>query len=149
MSLNGPSPTRLSPPQPGSGVASESPLRIEICLLDADAPRVRTIELPAPACVAQAIEACPELISPAQVRALAELDALSAADWAAADLTLSIFGQRARLNDPLHDHDRIELLPGLRVDPKVARARRAEHRRRTQGERRWARDRALPRGEPV
>jgi hypothetical protein len=42
---------------------------------------------------------------------------------------------------PLHDGDRIELLPPLTVDPKVARQRRAEHRRRERGERRWAPDR--------
>jgi putative ubiquitin-RnfH superfamily antitoxin RatB of RatAB toxin-antitoxin module len=45
------------------------------------------------------------------------------------------------MSDLLHEHDRIELLPGLRVDPKIARQRRAEHRRREKGERRWAPDR--------
>jgi putative ubiquitin-RnfH superfamily antitoxin RatB of RatAB toxin-antitoxin module len=127
----------------------EGRIRIEVCLLDADAPRIHALELDAPARVAQALQACPDLISAAQMQALADLDEVSAAIWAQAPLTLSIFGQRARTTDVLQADDRIELLPGLRVDPKLARARRAEHRRRAQGERRWARDRAAPRSESV
>ena len=128
---------------------SEGRIRIEVCQLDADAPRIQAIELCAPARLVQALQACPDLISAAQIQALADLDEVSAALWAQAPLTLSVFGQRVRTTDVLHANDRIELLPGLRVDPKLARARRAEHRRRAQGERRWARDRAIPRGESV
>jgi putative ubiquitin-RnfH superfamily antitoxin RatB of RatAB toxin-antitoxin module len=56
-------------------------------------------------------------------------------------LSVAVFGRPVGPDDPLHDHDRVELLPPLRVDPKVARQRRAEHRRRESGERRWAPDR--------
>lgn len=59
-------------------------------------------------------------------------------------LAIAVFGSIAAPHDPLHDHDRIELLPPLSVDPKVARQRRAEHRRRVSGERRWAPDREQP-----
>jgi putative ubiquitin-RnfH superfamily antitoxin RatB of RatAB toxin-antitoxin module len=54
---------------------------------------------------------------------------------------LAIFGQRRRDDEPVFDHDRLEFLPPLRVDPKVARQRRADHRRRTQAHDRWAPDR--------
>lgn len=59
-------------------------------------------------------------------------------------LGVAVHGRLASPGDRLHDHDRIELLPALTVDPKVARARRAEHRRRQTGERRWAPDRERP-----
>jgi putative ubiquitin-RnfH superfamily antitoxin RatB of RatAB toxin-antitoxin module len=59
-------------------------------------------------------------------------------------LGIAVHGRLAAPGDRLHDHDRIELLPALTVDPKVARARRAEHRRRQTGERRWAPDRERP-----
>ena len=59
-------------------------------------------------------------------------------------LGVAVFGRLARPDDPVHDHDRIELLPALTVDPKLARQRRAEHRRRETGERRWAPDRERP-----
>lgn len=122
---------------------------VEISRLDGDRTSLRSIELTTPARVVDALRACPDLVSEAQVQALEAIDTVSAAIWAQAPWTLSVFGQRARTTDPLHAHDRIELLPGLRVDPKLARARRAEHRRRAQGERRWARDRAVPRTESV
>jgi putative ubiquitin-RnfH superfamily antitoxin RatB of RatAB toxin-antitoxin module len=63
-------------------------------------------------------------------------------------LAVAVFGRRVPPGEPLHDGDRIELLPPLRVDPMVARRRRAEHRRRETGERRWARDRELPARPP-
>jgi putative ubiquitin-RnfH superfamily antitoxin RatB of RatAB toxin-antitoxin module len=59
-------------------------------------------------------------------------------------LGIAVFGRLARPDDPVHDHDRIELLPPLTVDPKLARQRRAEHRRRENGERRWTPDRERP-----
>lgn len=57
------------------------------------------------------------------------------------DLVVALHGRRVGPDEPLHDGDRIELLPPLTVDPKLARQRRAEHRRRERGERRWAPDR--------
>lgn len=116
-------------------------IRVEICRLSDDRPLRQWVVLPKSAVVAHALGACPELISPAEAADLHALDEVGAAQWAGAALTASVYGQRARTTDPLLDQDRVELLPGLRVDPKVARQRRAEHRRREQGERRWDRDR--------
>jgi putative ubiquitin-RnfH superfamily antitoxin RatB of RatAB toxin-antitoxin module len=59
-------------------------------------------------------------------------------------VSIAVFGRLAAPGDRVHAHDRIEVLPPLTVDPKVARQRRAEHRRLQTGERRWARDRELP-----
>jgi putative ubiquitin-RnfH superfamily antitoxin RatB of RatAB toxin-antitoxin module len=59
-------------------------------------------------------------------------------------LEVAVLGRLASPDDPVRAHDRIELLPPLTVDPKVARQRRAEHRRRLSGERRWAPDRERP-----
>lgn len=56
---------------------------------------------------------------------------------------VAVYGRRVGLGEPLFDHDRVELLAPVVVDPKVARQRRAEHRRQERGERRWARDRAV------
>jgi putative ubiquitin-RnfH superfamily antitoxin RatB of RatAB toxin-antitoxin module len=44
----------------------------------------------------------------------------------------SVFGKKRELTDRAGVGDRIELLPGLQVDPKIARRRRAAHRLRTQ-----------------
>jgi putative ubiquitin-RnfH superfamily antitoxin RatB of RatAB toxin-antitoxin module len=62
------------------------------------------------------------------------------------DLSVAVFGRRCSPADRLHEGDRVELLPPLTVDPKVARQRRAEHRRRLAGERRWTPDRERPIG---
>jgi putative ubiquitin-RnfH superfamily antitoxin RatB of RatAB toxin-antitoxin module len=61
---------------------------------------------------------------------------------------VAVHGRAVGPQDRLHAHDRIELLPPLTVDPKVARQRRADHRRRLAGERRWTpdRERTVPRG---
>jgi putative ubiquitin-RnfH superfamily antitoxin RatB of RatAB toxin-antitoxin module len=59
-------------------------------------------------------------------------------------LAIAVLGRPVAPGDRLYDHDRIELLPPLTVDPKVARQRRAEHRRKISGERRWAPDRERP-----
>ncbi len=78
------------------------PLQQEVCV----------VEVPAGTIVAQAI-------------------ALSS--FAQRDLsnhTVAIFGRPATLDTPLQDHDRIEILRPLRVDPKVARRRRQSHKQR-------------------
>jgi putative ubiquitin-RnfH superfamily antitoxin RatB of RatAB toxin-antitoxin module len=36
-------------------------------------------------------------------------------------LTLAVWGRKAVLEQPLHDLDRVEIVRGLKVDPKVAR----------------------------
>ncbi|MBL0946470.1 MAG: RnfH family protein [Hydrogenophaga sp.] len=56
-------------------------------------------------------------------------DALRAAGWherfAAVDgLSLAVWGRRCAGGQPLREGDRVELLRGLRVDPKVARRER-------------------------
>lgn len=48
---------------------------------------------------------------------------------ACGELQTAIFGERCEPGAMLHPGDRIELLAGLSVDPKVARQRRAENRR--------------------
>ncbi len=45
-------------------------------------------------------------------------------------LAASVFGQARRPDEPLFEGDRIELVEGLRIDPKLARQRRVEVRRR-------------------
>jgi putative ubiquitin-RnfH superfamily antitoxin RatB of RatAB toxin-antitoxin module len=44
-------------------------------------------------------------------------------------LTAAVYGQNRLPGDALTDGDRIELLEGLRVDPKIARQRRVAVRR--------------------
>jgi len=63
--------------------------------------------------------------------------------WEGDLIGVACFGRRVALTDLLHDGDRIELLPKVIVDPKIARQRRADHRRRLAGERRWTPDRAV------
>lgn len=57
-------------------------------------------------------------------------DALAASGWAPLDDVAghAIHGQRASLDTPLRDGDRLELLRALTLDPKEARRRRAEAR---------------------
>ena len=41
-----------------------------------------------------------------------------------AQATVGVWGRKASLNQPLRDHDRVEIYRPLRVDPKVARRER-------------------------
>jgi putative ubiquitin-RnfH superfamily antitoxin RatB of RatAB toxin-antitoxin module len=66
-------------------------------------------------------------------------DALAAIDLpalreglTAGRLVAAVFGELKPPTAPLFPGDRVELLEGLQVDPKLARRRRAEVRRRTQ-----------------
>ena len=43
-------------------------------------------------------------------------------------LSIGIFGKHLPLHHLLEDHDRVEIYAPLRVDPKIARRRRAAHR---------------------
>ena len=111
-------------------------LSIELCWIGADPPVRESVWVPQGATVGDAL-----------LRStLLDRMGVSGADLAASletrDLTVAVYGRRVALGASLTEHDRIELLPALRVDPKRARARRAEHRRRQKGERRWAPDRA-------
>jgi putative ubiquitin-RnfH superfamily antitoxin RatB of RatAB toxin-antitoxin module len=115
-------------------------LPIELVWIGADPPLRVFLRMPADSRVAQAIAASGIM---AQIRESApappQRDPLDG-------VSIAVFGRPARPDDPLHAYDRIELLPPLKVDPKVARQRRADHRRRLAGERRWAPDRQTPRG---
>lgn len=52
---------------------------------------------------------------------------------------LAIFGRRVGVDEPLQPGDRIEVLPPLQVDPKLARQRRAEISRQAREDARSAR----------
>jgi putative ubiquitin-RnfH superfamily antitoxin RatB of RatAB toxin-antitoxin module len=62
---------------------------------------------------------------------LLEMPAVKAAlpEWIAAPFGLAVFGRHRQPGEIVAEGDRIELLPPLRVDPKLARLRRAAKRR--------------------
>jgi putative ubiquitin-RnfH superfamily antitoxin RatB of RatAB toxin-antitoxin module len=119
-------------------MADADALSVEVVWIGAEPPVRVPLALPAGATVADALAASgvAARIAAAGVGPVGQgpLD----------DVAVAVFGRRAGPADRLHDGDRIELLPPLTVDPKVARQRRAEHRRRISGERRWAPDRERP-----
>jgi putative ubiquitin-RnfH superfamily antitoxin RatB of RatAB toxin-antitoxin module len=47
------------------------------------------------------------------------------------ELRIGVFGKHLPLHHLLHDQDRVEIYAPLRVDPKIARRRRAAHREKT------------------
>jgi hypothetical protein len=110
-------------------------LSVELVWIGVDPPLRIALELPPGTTVAGAIDAS------GIVARIAASGRVPAGRGPLGDLGIAVHGRLAAPQDPLHDHDRIELLPPLTVDPKVARQRRAEHRRRMTGERRWAPDR--------
>jgi len=117
-------------------------LSIEVVWIGVDPPLRVALDVDAGSTVAQALAASgmAQLIRDRSVSA--PLDA-SGLPWESDSLGVACFGRRVSLTDPLHEGDRIELLPRVIVDPKIARQRRADHRRRLAGERRWTPDRAL------
>ncbi|MEI7443702.1 MAG: RnfH family protein [Burkholderiales bacterium] len=117
-------------------MAEAGPLSVEVCWIGVEPPLRVPVTVPAGSTVAQALAA-----SGVAAR-IAASGRVPAGQGPLDALTVAVLGRRAGPDDRLHDHDRIELLPPLTVDPKVARQRRAEHRRRESGERRWAPDRA-------
>jgi putative ubiquitin-RnfH superfamily antitoxin RatB of RatAB toxin-antitoxin module len=48
-----------------------------------------------------------------------------------ASISVGIFGKHYPNHQLLQDHDRVEIYAPLRVDPKIARRRRAAHREKT------------------
>ena len=121
---------------------AEGTLPIELVWIGVEPPLRLALRVPAGTTVAQAL-------------ALSGISAIMAASGCAPagegpldGLAVAVHGRAAAPHDRLHEHDRIELLPPLTVDPKVARQRRADHRRRLAGERRWTpdRERTVPRG---
>jgi putative ubiquitin-RnfH superfamily antitoxin RatB of RatAB toxin-antitoxin module len=117
-------------------------LSIEVVWIGVDPPLRIALDVASGTTVAQALAASgmAQLIRDRSVNGLPDA---SDAPWEADALGVACFGRRVALTDPLHDGDRIELLPRVIVDPKVARQRRADHRRRLAGERRWTPDRAV------
>ena len=62
-------------------------------------------------------------------------EAVTAAGWNddAEAVAYAVFGQRVEQGTALHDGDRVELLRPLLADPKEARRRRVEERRKLPG----------------
>ncbi|MCC7414458.1 MAG: RnfH family protein [Gammaproteobacteria bacterium] len=93
---------------------------MEVVWVDADqSVACRTLALPRGSRVADALVALRADESAAEVcRRLAR-----------GELQTAIYGERCESGAALHAGDRIELLAGLSVDPKVARRRRADEHR--------------------
>lgn len=118
----------------------EAELSVEVVWIGTCPPTRLSVCVSEGTTVAGALTACGLLdrIAPHAAPGLAPLDGLA----------LALHGRLVTQHEVLHDGDRIEVLPPLKVDPKVARQRRAEHRRRVRGERRWAPDRERSRTAP-
>lgn len=121
----------------------EPALSVEVVWIGTSPPTRLSVRVPAGTTVAGALVA-----SGLQARIAADADAVPGAPpWGG--LAMALHGRLVTPDEVLHEGDRIELLPPLTVDPKVARQRRAEHRRRARGERRWAPDRERSRTPPA
>jgi len=97
--------------------SSEPGLEVELAWVDAGGRVVlQALALPAGATLGEALAAI-------------ELPALREG-LTAGRLVAAVFGELKPPTAPLFQGDRVELLEGLQVDPKVARRRRAEVRRR-------------------
>jgi putative ubiquitin-RnfH superfamily antitoxin RatB of RatAB toxin-antitoxin module len=95
---------------------SDAPLRIEIAYAEPQRAVVKSLNLPAGACVADALR-------------LAELDAdFGAVDFA--NSAIGIFGKLSRRDQLLRQGDRIEIYRPLSADPKEARRARAREARK-------------------
>jgi putative ubiquitin-RnfH superfamily antitoxin RatB of RatAB toxin-antitoxin module len=114
---------------------AEAMLSIEVVWIGVEPPVRLALRVPAGTTVGQALAASGIARSVAASGCVPDGQALLDG------LSVAVHGRAVGLQDRLHGHDRIELLPPLTVDPKVARQRRADHRRRLAGERRWAPDR--------
>jgi len=109
---------------------SDAPASIEVELVWVEADRTigrRVFELPQGSRVADALTA---------LRADEEAAAVSER-LARGELQTAIYGEHCEPGAMLHAGDRIELLAGLSVDPKVARRRRAEKRRAAAPRGKW------------
>ena len=94
----------------------DAPLRIEIAYAEPQRALIKSLRLPAGACVADALR-------------LAALDPdFSAVDFA--NSAVGIFGKLTRRDQPLRQGDRIEIYRSLRADPKEARRARAQQARK-------------------
>jgi uncharacterized protein len=110
-------------------------LTIELCIVDGDGARLQRLLVPAGATVADALMAC----------GMQEATGAGAGTGAGAvagtvsGLAVALHGRRVPPDRVLRAGDRIELLAPLVVDPKLARQRRADKRRRESGDERWQR----------
>jgi len=96
--------------------AEPTRLRVSVVYLRPDLAFERTLLLPAPATLREAIEA-------SEVRH-------QVPELAGAELEVGVFSQRRTLADLLHDGDRVEIYRPLTIDPKEARRIRVAVRRR-------------------
>lgn len=96
--------------------AEAAPLRVSVVCLTPERAFRRTLALPAPATVGEAIEA-------SDVRR-------QVPGLAGRALEVGVFGQRRTLADALQDGDRVEIYRPLTIDPKEARRVRVAVRRR-------------------
>lgn len=110
-------------------------LPIEVVWIGVEPPLCVALEVPRGTTVAGALAAS-EIVA-----RIAASGGVPAGQAPLDGLAVAVLGRLAAPDDLVREHDRVELLPPLTVDPKVARQRRAEHARRLKGERRWAPDR--------
>lgn len=97
-------------------VLDDAPLRIEIAYAEPQRALIKSLRLPAGACVADALR-------------LAALDPdFSAVDFA--NSAIGIFGKLSRRDQLLRQGDRIEIYRPLSADPKEARRARAQQARK-------------------
>lgn len=122
--------------------ASVGRLSIEVVWIGVDPPLRIALDVDGGTTVAQALalSGVARLIGDCSISGSSDEAGLP---WEGDSIGVACYGRRVALTDPLHDGDRIELLPRVIVDPKIARQRRADHRRRLAGERRWTPDRAV------
>lgn len=115
----------------GAGTGAPAAIEVELVWVDADQAVVRRlVELPQGSRVADALTALH-----AGEGAAAVIERL-----ARGELQPAIYGERCEPGALLHAGDRIELLAGLSVDPKVARRRRVEKRRALDPRSKWRGD---------
>ena len=91
-------------------------LSVQVCYALASEQALITVELPAGATLAQAIEASGILARYPQIDLGAQ--------------KVGVFGKLKPLDTVLADHDRVEIYRPLLVDPKVSRQRRVEKSRK-------------------
>jgi len=115
----------------GAGTGAPATIEVELVWVEADqAIGRRVFELPQGSRVADALTALrADKGSAAVVERLAR-----------GELQTAIHGERCESGALLHAGDRIELLAGLSVDPKVARRRRVEKRRALDPRSKWRGD---------
>lgn len=103
---------------------------ITVCWAEGDVVHSLPVTGALPASVGEALE----LLAPALPTAVR-------AALTAGALQVALHGRVCAPGAVVHPGDRIELLAGLQVDPKVARQRRVQARRRAEGRSRWLPDR--------